>query len=328
VRRGYARSVSARARVRLIVVAIALAAAGLAAGVAALSRGDSTAAPQAPPLELGITLAATQTDRDLIAAEGSYDRGNRELALRRFQDVLDRDPGSVEAQVGAAVAAWPKGTAQRLRAIVGEHPASAVARLHLGLALSADGDESAAVTEWRAAKKSDPDSPSAVRAEDLLHPEMPPGRPFYLLADAPEGGDLAALAPGEQLAELERRAEEGAVADWLLYGSVLQRLGRPVAAREAFDRAVALDPASVEAQTAAAVARFDKDDPAAAFSRLGPLARSHPDAPVVRFHLGFMLLWLNELDEARRQLGLAEEAGPATVYGQEARRLLERLDEG
>jgi tetratricopeptide (TPR) repeat protein len=320
--------VSPRARTRLVVTTIALAAAGIAAGVAAVSRGDDVAAPQAPPLELGVTLAATQLDRDLIAAERSYDRGNRELALRRFESALARNPSSVEAQVGAAVAAWPKGTVQKLEAVVGRHPSSGVARLHLGLARFADGDEVGAVEEWRQAKRRDPDSPSALRAEDLLHPEMPPGRPFFLLAETPEQGDLASLAPGRQLDELERRAKAGGVDEWLLYGSVLQRLGRTVSAREAFDRAVEHDPESIEAQTAAAVARFDKDDPSLAFSRLGPLASSNPESPVVRFHLGYMLLWLNQLDEARSQLEAAEQAAPTTVYGREAGRLLERLAAG
>src|SRR5207342_1015531 len=105
----------------------------------------------------------------------------------------------------------------------------------------------------RLAKSHEPDSPSALRAEDLAHPEMPPGRPFFVLDGMPDQAGLDALAPGEQLAELRRRAERGGVADWLLYGSVLQRLGRAVSARDAFDRAHAVDPDSLEAKTAAAV---------------------------------------------------------------------------
>jgi predicted Zn-dependent protease len=108
---------------------------------------------------------------------------------------------------------------------------------------------------------------------------------------------------------------------------VLQRLGRPLSAQAAFDRAVELDPSDLAAQTAAAVVRFDKDDPSQAFSRLGPLASANPRSAVVRFHLGLMLLWLQQVDEARRQLGTARENSPSSIWGMEAGRLLARLDE-
>jgi hypothetical protein len=76
---------------------------------------------------------------------------------------------------------------------------------------------------------------------------------------------------------------------------------------------------------AAAVARFDKDAPEQAFSRLGPLARYHPRAGVVRFHLGLLLLWIRAVDEARRQLELAVET--KGFYAREARELLARVTE-
>jgi len=88
---------------------------------------------------------------------------------------------------------------------------------------------------------------------------------------------------------------------------------------------VRLDPESVDARVAAAVGRFDKDSPSDAFSRLGPLARDHPDAAVVRYHLGLLLLWLANLDEARKQLTLARDAEPEGFYGRQADRLLTRL---
>jgi Flp pilus assembly protein TadD len=152
---------------------------------------------------------------------------------------------------------------------------------------------------------------------------MPPGRPFFLpTRSAPQ---LDRLSPARQLRALAARTEEGAAADWILYGTALQRAGRPVSARAAFDRALALAPASVEAEAAAAVARFDKDDPSQAFSRLGPLASSHPRSPVVRFHLGLLLLWLRNVEPARRQLRLAREAGAGTPHGEAAASLLRRL---
>ncbi|HWC32028.1 MAG TPA: tetratricopeptide repeat protein, partial [Actinomycetota bacterium] len=73
------------------------------------------------------------------------------------------------------------------------------------------------------------------------------------------------------------------------------------------------------------VVRFDEDDPSAAFARLGPLTRSHPDEPVVRFHLGLLLVSLGQVAEAREQL--AHAARGEGLYGREARRLLTRLEE-
>jgi hypothetical protein len=76
---------------------------------------------------------------------------------------------------------------------------------------------------------------------------------------------------------------------------------------------------------AAAVGRFTKAEPERAFSRLGPLARRYPRSPTVRFHLGLLLLWVGQVEEAQRQLRLAREAGPTTTLGREAGRLLDRL---
>lgn len=316
---------SSRTRVRLLAGLAALLAAAGAAGVVLLQR-ESDAAGGPPALELSILVADDIDARALRAAERAYELGRRAEARAQFEAVLARRPDSVEAAVGAAVAAWPDGTLERLRALAAEHPASGLVRLHIGLALYAGGDEGEAVAAWREAKRLDPDTPSAVRAEDLLHPEMAPGRPFYY-PDEPPPAELEELGPGEQLAELERRAEAGEAGDWLLYGLGLQRAGRNVSARQAYERALELSPDAVEVQVAAAVAGFDKDEPSRAFSRLGPLARQHPDAAVVRFHLGILLLWIRQVEEAREQLRLAVRTDPGGVYGVEANRLLSRLEE-
>jgi predicted TIM-barrel fold metal-dependent hydrolase len=153
---------------------------------------------------------------------------------------------------------------------------------------------------------------------------MAPGRPPFV-ADIRVPRSLAGKRLSAALPVLKRRAARGGARDWLLYGSFLQRAGRPVSARRAFGRALALAPRSIAAKTAAAVGDFTKDDPSVAFSRLGPLARAHPRAQVVRYHLGVMLLWLREVGAARRELGLAEAVSPQTFYGREAARLLRRL---
>jgi tetratricopeptide (TPR) repeat protein len=212
----------------------------------------------------------------------------------------------------------------KLRALADQHPDSALVRLHLGLALYANGDDTAAVAQWREAKRADPDTQSALRAEDLLHPDMAPGRPFFF-ASFGAGPSLQGDSAAEQLDQLRARAETGGVKANLLYGVALQRVGRTVSARGAFEQARALDGKSLEAQVAEALGRFDKDAPAAAFSRLGPLARDNPRSALVRFHLGLLLLWIRDVDDAREQLQRASAAEPHGFYGKEARKLLSRL---
>jgi tetratricopeptide (TPR) repeat protein len=321
---------SPRTRIRAVVALVALVAAGIAVGAALHGRGGgggSTAVGKrgAPPLQLSILVRNDAEAKALRAAEAAYDGGRRVEARRQFERLLQRDPGSLEASVGVAVAAWPDGTVDKLRALATSHPDSALVRLHLGLALYASGDDAGANAQWREAGRREPDSPSALRAEDLLHSNMAPGRPFFYPDLAPPRG-IAKLSPPEQLKELRRAASGGGVDDNLLYGVALQRVGRPVSALAAFDRALALDPKSVAAQVAAAVGRFDKDKPAAAFSRLGPLAQAYPRAAVVRFHLGLLLLWIRDVKDARTQLQRAADADRRGNYGREARALLSRLE--
>jgi Flp pilus assembly protein TadD len=98
-----------------------------------------------------------------------------------------------------------------------------------------------------------------------------------------------------------------------------------LSAEREFGAAAALAPKDPEALTAAAVGRFDKDRPARAFSRLGPLARRYPKAATVRFHLGLLLLWLGQVDAARRQLRLARAVEPGSIAAKQADAFLRRL---
>ncbi len=315
-------------RIRLVVGVLAVAAAGIAVAVVVVaSRGDDETETQAPPLELGFVLTDRETADALAEAERAYDSGDRVTARQEFALLADQQPQSIEARVGLAMSSWPRETLGQLEDLVDQNPDSALARLHFGLALFFVGREQEAEEQWREAEATDPDSPAAILAEDLLHPEMPPGRPFFIPSSGATPEGLTDSDAPSQLAELERRAEEGGERDWLLYGAVLQRLGLPISALKAYDRAVEVDSSSVEAQTAAAVVRFDKDAPAEAFGRLGPLAEANPTSPVVRFHLGLLLLWIGDVEESRRQLTIAQDEGPNTTYGREAGRLLARLEE-
>ena len=336
--RGYARAVAPRTRVLVTVAAVSVAAAGAAVGGALVQGPDAggevhgltetrpAGPPEPPALELAVLAPGAQADR-LRAAERAYETGEAERALEAFAAALEEEPASVEAAVGAAVAEDPLTASERLRALVREHPGSGVARLNLGLALLSEGNVEGARREWREAERRDPDSPAALRTEDLLNPRLPPGRPSFQAPAPVDERLVAAVARGEDgpLQEARRRARAGDAAGFMRLGLAYQALGQRLSARRAFDEAARVDPADLAARTAAALARFDKDDPSASFSRLGPLAAANPNAAVVRFHLGLALLWLRDVEGARRQLGLAREAGGSGFYGREAARVLASL---
>ena len=316
---------SPRTRIRLIVGGLALVAAAVVAGVALIGRGDGSPGEKPPVLELSVLLGDDSEAQALRAAERSYDSGRTDDARAQFAALLRDHPESLEAAVGAAVSAWPDGTLERLRELEASHPDSALVHLHLGLALYAEGQQDEAAAEWREAVEVEPDSQSAVRAGDVLHPDMAPGLPsFFTTLEPPPG--LTGKSPQEQLDGLEAAARGGGADQWILYGTALQRVGKPISARAAFDRALELAPDRLDAKVAAAVGRFDKDDPSAAFSRLGPLARDNPDSALVRFHLGVLLLWIRDVQDARAQLEKAAATMPVSLYSREAKSLLSRLE--
>ena len=311
-------------------VLVALAAAGTAAlvvGLVAFTRTSPRAAAEtstttpgrAPALVLDLGL---RTDPEAVAlrrANRLYSAGRRRAAGRIFARYK-----SVDAQVGAAVSAWPDRTLARLDELATRHPSSGVVLLHLGLAQVASRKASAAEAAWRKVLERDPDSEAAVQAESLLHPRFAPGRPPFV----PSSGlpaEVVGLSPARQLAALERAARGKDVKAKLLYGSVLQRLGRPVSAERQFAAASRLAPGDAEAQTAAAVGLFSKAKPELAFSRLGPLAPRFPRSQTVRFHLGELLLWIGQLDKARQELRLARREGPSTQLGRTAAEFLAKL---
>jgi tetratricopeptide (TPR) repeat protein len=309
--------VSPRTRARLIVVAAAVAAASATVGATLLyddADGGTRARKGAPPLLLDLGARDDEQAKALRRAESLYDRGRRDEAAAIFE----RFPRTLEAEAGAALARWPRSSTRALEALAREHPRSAFARLHVGLARYWEGELAAAQEAWREAERVEPDSLSAIRAEDLLHPEFARGRPAFT-PSFPLPRHLRGLPLPEVVAALERRGHD--VRSLLYLGVAEQRLGRPVSARKAYDRAARLAPDDPEALTAAAVARFDKDDPAAAFSRIGPLSRRFPGAATVRYHLGLLLLWTGRVREGKRQLGLVKRS-PLEM---EAKRLLVRL---
>jgi tetratricopeptide (TPR) repeat protein len=207
----------------------------------------------------------------------------------------------VTAQVRDALKAWPAGTARRLRILAARYPHSALVQLELGLTLALSGQQADATRAWQAAERVQPDSPSAVRAQDLRHPGTAPGLPPFV----PSFSRVT-----------------NAVQTRLLRGSAYQQALRPVSAEREFLAAAEAAPNDPEALTAAAVGLYDKDRPAAAFSRLGPLVRRFPRAQTVRFHLGLLLIYFGNTARARRELALARAQSPRTLLGQKAETLL------
>jgi Flp pilus assembly protein TadD len=210
-------------------------------------------------------------------------------------------PSEISAQVREALRSWPAGTARRLRILSARYPHNALVRLELGLALAFNGQTADASRAWHESRRVQPDSPSAVRAGDLLHPNTPPGLPPFVPSFA------QARTPAQR---------------HLLQGAALQQTLRPVSAAREFAAAARAAPNDPEALTAAAVGLYDKDRPAAAFSRLGPLTRRFPHAQTVRFHLGLLLIYFGDLPKARQELALARAEGPRTLLGERAQALL------
>ncbi|HEV8602645.1 MAG TPA: hypothetical protein VGQ68_04525 [Gaiellaceae bacterium] len=324
---------SPRARVTSIAAAAAVLAAVGTVGLAVLSAdergGGDAQRPQpragVPPLVLALGVRDDPEARALRRAERLYDLKRRVAAGRIFARY--RSP---EAVVGAAFSAWPDSSLARLERLAQKRRANPLVLLHLGYARLWAGREEDAVAAWREAMQADPDSPSAQRADDVLHPRFPTGQPFFVPSFAPPPG-LARLSPPRQLTTLARRARSRDVDAKLLYGLALQRLGHRLSALRQYEEAARLAPRNPEAQVAAAVGLFDKSRPAQAFSRLGPLVRRFPQAPTVRFHLGLLLLWLARVQpgavgEAKRQLRLAYAEGPSSILGKEAQTLLDRLE--
>jgi tetratricopeptide (TPR) repeat protein len=321
--------VSAQRRVALLVGAVAVAAVAVVAVAVVSSNGSSggraqpsTAAPGLrdgrPPLSLALGFREDLEARDLVKGQSLYGRGDSKAAAALFAK-----HDSLEAKVGAALAEWPEGSLDRLEQLAKLYPDAAVVQLHLGLARlwTNEGDP---VGAWRAALEAEPDTPYAIVAGNLLHPDLPRGLPAFIPSFAAPAA-VTKLPPAHQLEALRTAAEGGGLRELLLYGVGLQRVGRPLSAARVFARAARRYPDEVEAQVAGAVGRFDKDAPERAFGRLGPLSRTYPDAPTVRFHLGVLLLWTGRIDEAQRQFRLAAKTQPGSPLAREAVRYLETI---
>jgi tetratricopeptide (TPR) repeat protein len=344
---------SPRTRTLVIVGAAAAVAAGGTVALAVITSSDEDGKPKtetplagAPPLVLDLGVRVDPEAKALRRAERLYSEKRRAAAGRIFERY-----DSPEAEVGAVVSGWPApsnfrredgqpdadafsravdATVIKIEALAEDRPRNSLVFLHLGYANVWAGKADEAASAWRRAEQAQPDSAAAQRADDALHPNFPSGQPFFVPSFRPPPG-LDRLAPPAQLASLQRNARRQDAQAKLLYGLALQRLGHRISARRQYEAAARLAPRDADAQVAAAIGRFDKSRPSEAFSRLGPLTRRFPQAATVRFHLGLLLLWLaksrpGSVDEAKRQLRLAQQEEPGSPLAREAKRLLDGLE--
>ncbi len=292
--------------------------------------GHPLVAIDLPP---GVDVGATRADVErLIAA--APERGDLQLelgtlalqaadqgsAIRSFERA--RTLGLATAEVALAVARYdsnaPDETIGALNLLARRAPLTAFARYEVGVVQVWAGRTHAAVGTLTAVREAGPESFYGMKADDLLHPEDIPGYPpFVPRVPAPAGGTLTTLAAAAASAPTSVPAQ-------LAYGASLLQAGRRTDALVVLRHAFALDPESVDAQVAVAIASFTKDNPAASVGKVGPLVRDHPDDPLPRFHLAWMLLWIGMKERGRAELSQVARTSAASAYGQLAAAIVAR----
>lgn len=207
--------------------------------------------------------------------------------------IVPGTPTANVAAVRAALARPPVDAARALEQLAFRAPGDPVVQFNYATALFCAGYVADADAAYRDAKKAGRDTYYEVQADLILHPQ------FFTRAGYPPF-----------LSESRDSL--------LVRGALLQRQGHQHSAERLWSKAARLHPGSDEAQVAAAVGRFDMDNLSASFSRLGPLTRRFPKSQSVRYHLGLLLAWTGQRDQAIRQFRLARSLGPTTVLGREA----------
>jgi tetratricopeptide (TPR) repeat protein len=217
-------------------------------------------------------------------------------------------PGVPTGNAATVRAAFGKGVVEAARVLeplTQEHPGDPVVQFNYATALYCAGFPVEAEDAYRKAKKAGRNTWYQVEADVLLHPQYFQKGPF--------GYPTFTYFGKEPL---------------LVQGQIQQRAFHPASAEALYARAARLHPRDADAQVAAAVGRFDMDDLAASFSRLGPLVKRFPHSQTVRFHLGLLLTWTGQAKLAVTEFRAARALGPATVLGRDANAFLKRLVTG
>ena len=206
------------------------------------------------------------------------------------------------AAVRAALALAADGGGPRARAgRAARHPKDPVVQFNYGIALFCAGYVAEAEQAFRAGQE---------------------GRPRHDLRDARRRDPASAVLPPQD--GLYPSSSRSRADPLLVQGVLLQRQGHQHSAERLYARAARLQPDDDEAQVAAAVGRFDEDNLSASFSRLGPLVKRFPRSQSVRYHLGLLLAWTGQRDQAVKEFRLARALGPRTPLGKASRCLPER----
>ncbi len=185
-------------------------------------------------------------------------------------------------------------------------PSDPVVQFNYATLLFCRGYAADALDAFRRAKTAGRDTFYEVESDAIMHPQF-----FH-----------SAQFPGYPVFELTRP-------DPLLQrGIVLQREFHQHSAERLYLQAARAHPNDAQAQVAAAVGRFDEDNLAASFSRLGPLVKRFPKNQTVRYHLGLLLAWTGQRDQAIVEFRRAWSLAPATTLGREAAAFLKGLVTG
>jgi hypothetical protein len=297
--------------VGIVALCAVVAVVAVVGGTLLLSRHETTALPG--------SVTTPRPGKPVLQLELGLRQDAEAQALRQAQALLDRDGqaaqaaaifrryDSTEARLGLAFAEWAGADSLGgVKSIAADAPESPAALLNLGWANLQAGRNADAATAWQQTAARFPDSPYAIDALDALHPGVAPGLPPIVV-------DLAAVPPR-------------AIPD-LKAGVRFWDLKQVVSARRKLAAAAGLAPNSAETQVAAAVSRFSPAQPLAPFPKLGPLSAKFPRNPIVRLHLGVLLLWSRQVAKGKEQLRLAAAEAPASAsaYAKQARLLLRAL---
>ncbi len=206
------------------------------------------------------------------------------------------------AAVRAAMTLPAKRAALALEPVAQDAAGDPVVQFNYGVALFCAGYLTEAGQAFRAAKTAGRNTLYEMRADEILHPQyFTPNDGLYPVFQ-PSGSDPL-----------------------LLRGVIQQRQGHQHSAERLYRQAARQRPNDDESQVAAAVGLFDEDNLSASFSRLGPLVKRFPRSPSVRYHLGLLLAWTGQRDQAIAEFRQARSLGAGTGLGRQAGVFLDGL---
>lgn len=250
--------------------------------------------------------------------------GDFESALVAFERSRALRPQDPQATIWSARALWQLGRAREaetlLRRLLAVDPGNAVASFLLGQLAAERGDFAAAVLQYEAALRAQPQAsrihyPLAVALQRL-------GRPEQARRHLAQRGEREPAIP-DPLLQVLAEAERG-ILGHLSRGGLQMRAGRLREALIEFRAATAADPTSSSAalNLGAALAQSGEHAEALAeLERAQGLEMSDPERSKLHFNLGNLYLQQRRVDAARAHFRKSVEADPGNLAAQ--RRLVQ-----